>query len=314
MSTMETGTGVSAAEQAAAAAGVRVSPRLVAFDLDGVIWRGDEILPGVRAALQHVVGRGLELRYVSNNSTAHRRTVSERLLRSGLPAGVDRVLTSGFVTARWLGARLPAGAPILVVGESGLVEELTDAGLNAYHAGNPPAGPVPAAAVVVGMDRAIDFAILAAAQKAVRAGALFVATNRDATFPTCEGEVPGAGCIVAAVATAAEREPILMGKPSLALAEVLASTTGISAAETVFVGDRLSTDIVMGKAAGMITVLVLTGVTTAGELYGLSAPKEGQSTGAGHDLPAGTAPEGVLHDHVLADLTGLPALLGRLAG
>ncbi len=305
---------MSAAERGVPVERPSVSPRLVAFDLDGVIWRGDEILPGARAALQYVVGRGLELRYVSNNSTAHRRAVSERLLRLGLPAGVDRVLTSGFVTARWLGARLPAGAPVLVVGESGLVEELTDAGLNAYHAGQPPAGPVPAAAVVVGMDRAIDFSILAAAQKAVRAGALFVATNRDATFPTCEGEVPGAGCIVAAVATAAEREPILMGKPSLALAEVLASTTGISAAETVFVGDRLSTDIAMGKAAGMITVLVLTGVTTAAELYGQSEPDEGQPLGSQHGLRAGGPPGGVSPDHILADLTGLPALLSRLSG
>lgn len=282
-----------------------IRPRLVAFDLDGVIWRGDEILPGVRTAVQAVIARGFELRYVSNNSTAHRQAVSQRLLRLGLPAGVERVLTSGYVTARWLGARLPAGAPILVVGESGLVEELTDAGLNAHHAGCAPAGPVPPAAVVVGMDRSVDFSILAAAQKAIRGGALFVATNRDATFPTPEGEVPGAGAIVAAVATAAEKEPILMGKPGPALAEVLADSTGISSSETLFVGDRISTDVAMGKAAGMTTVLVLTGVTTAEELYRLS------------EAAAAAAPEVrsamVLPDHVLADLTALPGLLSRLA-
>jgi phosphoglycolate/pyridoxal phosphate phosphatase family enzyme len=265
--------------------------RLVALDLDGVVYRGGMVLPGVADALADVLVRGLQLRYVSNNSTAHRRTVSERLTGMGLPAGEDRVLTSGYATGRWLRARLPEGAPVMVVGEDGLIEELREAGFAAYHAGGgeaePPAPEYPAA-VVVGMNRSFSFDVLAAAQKAVMGGALFVATNRDATFPTPEGLVPGSGAIVAAVATAAQKEPVLIGKPSPLLAEILAGSSGVAPAQTLFAGDRVSTDIVMGHAAGMLTVLVLTGVTQ---------PSEAVNT---------------LADFVIPDLTGLAHILEAL--
>lgn len=245
--------------------------RLIACDLDGVIYRGGMVLPGVAEALAAVLARGLDLRYVSNNSTAHRRTVSERLSAMGLPAGEDRVLTSGFATGRWLRTRLAAGAPVMVVGEEGLLEELREAGFIAYRAGEyAVAGQssqlvMSPAAVVVGMDRQFSFAALAAAQSAIMKGALFVATNRDATFPTADGLLPGAGAVVAAVATAARQEPVLIGKPSPWLAESLAEWSGIPVSETLFVGDRVSTDIAMGHATGMVTVLVLTGVARAGD-------------------------------------------------
>jgi 4-nitrophenyl phosphatase len=266
--------------------------RLVALDLDGVVYRGGLVLPGVAKTLKDVLSRGLDLRYVSNNSTAHRRTVSERLSKLGVPAGEDRVLTSGYVTGRWLRGRLAEGARVMVVGEEGLIEELREAGFDAFHAGDE-AGDAAAAvpeAVVVGMDRAFSFASLATAQKAVMDGALFVATNRDATFPTPDGLVPGSGAIVAAVATAAQAEPVLMGKPSQALAKALAEASGVPASDTVFVGDRVSTDIVMGHAAGMVTVLVLTGVAR------------------------GADTRNSLADYVIKDLTGLPGILDRLGG
>lgn len=262
---------------------------LVAFDLDGVVYRGGSVLPGAKAGLEDVLARGLGLSYVSNNSTAHRRTVSERLERMGLPAGEDRVITSGYATGRWLRARLPAGAPVMVVGEDGLLAELTEAGLRPFCPGtDSDFAEDTVAAVVVGMDRSFSFATLAAAQKAIMGGALFVATNRDATFPTPDGLMPGAGAIVAAVATAARKEPVLIGKPSQTLAEVLVEVTGVSAGETVFVGDRVSTDIAMGHAAGMATVLVLTGVGEAGD------------------------PRNSLADFVISDLAGLATVLDTL--
>jgi 4-nitrophenyl phosphatase len=286
----------------AAGRGSAARIRLVALDLDGVVYRGGMVLPGARAALEDVVARGLDLRYVSNNSTAHRQTVSDRLAGMGLPAGADRILTSGYVAGSWLRARLPEGAPVMVMGEQGLLRELREAGLDAFHVGEegtapagPPFGAGPPAAVVVGMDRSLSFHTLATAQAAVRAGALFVATNPDPTFPTPDGLVPGAGALVAAVATAAETEPVFMGKPGLALAETLASITGIPPGETLFVGDRLSTDIDMGCRAGMITALVLTGVTCEADL-------ECARTKGADSLP----------DHVLADLRELPGLLDSL--
>jgi phosphoglycolate/pyridoxal phosphate phosphatase family enzyme len=269
-------------------------PRLVALDLDGVVWSGSQVFPGVREALEDTLRRGLDLRYVSNNSTAHREAVSERLAAAGLPAGPDRVLTSGSVCGTWLRTRVPAGSVVLVVGEEGLIRELREAGFAATHVNEAPAGAEPAA-VVVGMDRTFTYRTLAAAQKAVRDGALYVATNSDVTFPTPEGLLPGAGSLVAAVSAAAEREPVLVGKPSMTLAETLAAITRVPSTETLFVGDRLSTDIAMAKAAGMMAALTLTGVTTNEDLW------RAEITG-----------EWVLPDHVLDSLAELPGLLDQL--
>ncbi len=269
--------------------------RLVAFDLDGVVWRGQEILPAAPKALADVVRRGLDLRYVSNNATAHREAVSQRLAAAGLPAGVDRVLTSAFVAAWWLKEHLSPGTRVMVLGEEGLRREIEEAGLAPYFAREAkPDDPVPAA-VVVGMDRSFCYDTLAAAQAAIKGGALFVATNRDATFPVPGGLKPGAGAVVAAVAAAAEQEPLLMGKPAPTLAETLAAVTGVPGAQSLLVGDRLSTDIAMGAEAGMVTALVLTGVSTESDV------KEAAATGS-TPLP----------DHVLRDLRELPALLDHL--
>lgn len=300
--------------------------RLVAFDLDGVVWRGERALPGAREALEDVLRRGLDLRYVTNNSTAHREAVSERLRRMGLPSGVERVLTSGFAAARWLQARLSAGSPVMVIGEVGLVRELREVGLDAYEAGEAPPGGPEAAAVVVGLDRSFSYEMLAQAQAAIREGALFVATNRDATFPTPQGLVPGAGAIVAAVETAAETKPVVVGKPSRVLADTLAAVTGVPPSQTLFVGDRLSTDIALGRKTGMVTVLVLTGVTSEDDLRraqtqaAVAVAQDRQEPavvpGPAEEslVPGPAAEESPLPDYVLADLRGLPALLDELRG
>lgn len=273
--------------------------KLVALDLDGVVYRGGMVLSGAREAFEDVLARGLDLRYVTNNSTAHREEVAARLTSMGLPADRDRVLTSGLVTAHWLCERLPGGSRVLVVGEQGLMRELAEAGLAPVHAGDSNPGIMKDAgrfaAVVVGMDRGFTYAALDSAQAAVRAGALFVATNPDATYPLPERLAPGAGSLVAAVATAAGTEPVIMGKPGLALADALVKLTGVSSGATLFVGDRLDTDVEMAKGAGMVAVLVLTGATTRDELRRYEEE--------------GTTPR---PDYVLDDLGQLPALLDQL--
>ncbi len=243
--------------------------------------------------------------------------MSERLAAAGLPAGAERVLTSGYVTARWLRERLPEGAPVLVVGEAGLLRELAEAGLapvagwgrsRVGEDGDPvgaAAGPPRPAGAPAPPTRPSSWGWIAAspsrslaqAQEAILAGALFVGTNPDPTFPTPAGLLPGAGSVVAAVATAAQQEPVFMGKPGLGLAEVLAAVTGVPAAQTLFVGDRMSTDIGMGRRAGMITALVLTGVTSPADLERARAERS-------PDLP----------DHVLVTLADLPPLLDELGG
>jgi 4-nitrophenyl phosphatase len=149
--------------------------------------------------------------------------------------------------------------------------------------------------VVVGMDRHFSYEALAKAQGAIGQGALFVATNRDATFPTPDGLTPGAGAIVAALATASQKEPEVMGKPEPALATALASVTGVPAGQTLFVGDRLETDIAFAENMGMISAMVLTGISTEADLRAIES------------LPGAPLP-----DHVLPDLRSLPALLDSL--
>jgi len=292
----------------------RHAVRLVALDLDGVVWRGDTPLPGVPEVLLEVVSRGLDLRYVTNNSTAHREEVAKRLAALGAPAQTEWVLTSGFVAARWLREKLPPGAPIMVVGEQGLLRELSEAGFTVCHA-LAWVEERKAAAVVVGMDRSFNYAALSAAQAQIKSGALFVATNPDPTFPTPEGLKPGAGSLMAAVAAAAEQEPEIMGKPGLALAHTLEVLTGVSPGETLFVGDRLETDIVMGRRAGMITVLVLTGVTTREELARVrTCPNSPAGFTPPGKSPAGSLPSGVSPHYVLEDLSQLNNLLDALGG
>ena len=122
------------------------------------------------------------------------------------------------------------------------------------------------AAVVVGLDLAFDYAKLKAANEAIRGGARFVATNADATLPTEAGLVPGAGSIVAAVAVASGQTPTTIGKPGTQLLEQALHRMGVAPAEAVMIGDRLDTDIAAGHAVGMLTVLVLTGVSTREEI------------------------------------------------
>ena len=267
--------------------------RMVAFDIDGVIHRGATLLPAAREALQDVLARGLLLRYVTNNSTQHRSAVAARLAGFGLPAGPELILTSGAATATWLRHRLDPGSPVLVVGGGGLVQELSEVDLAPRYAGEvePAAARTGFSAVVVGLDRGFTYRTLAAAQQALLHGALFVATNSDATFPAEDGLWPGGGALVAAVATAAGRAPVVIGKPQVELARVLAGPIGLSPEEILFVGDRLDTDIAWAHRAGMRSVLVLTGVTQARDLEAPDAPRP---------------------DFVLPDLHGLAGVLDEL--
>jgi phosphoglycolate/pyridoxal phosphate phosphatase family enzyme len=278
--------------------------RMVAFDIDGVVVRGGAVLPGARQALEEVTRRGLLLRFVTNNSTRHRSEIAQRLAGLGLPVTADLVLTSAAATARWLSSEADPGAVVLVVGGAGLVRELAEVGLDSVpvrewvaarkRVGGPTGSAAtagPPAAVVVGLDREFDYDALTAAQQAILAGALFVATNTDATFPVEGAVLPGGGAIVAAVATATGREPVVIGKPEPRLAQALVEAVGASPRSILFIGDRLETDIEMARRAGMRSALVLTGVTKGSDLGGPGAP---------------------MPDHVLETLEELPGLLDNL--
>jgi 4-nitrophenyl phosphatase len=225
---------------------------VVCFDLDGVIWRGDDPIPAAAVGIAQLREAGLRVGFLSNNSSMVLADVVAKLERSGVPAASDDVLTSAVAAGKLLGAELPSGARVLACAGPGVVEALEGAGLTAVR--EPPAD-----AVVVGFHRDFDYAGLERAARALREGARFVATNMDATYPTGDGGlIPGAGSLVAAVATASGRTPEVAGKPEQPTVVLVHERLGTHG---VMVGDRPSTDGAMADALGWPFALVLSGVT-----------------------------------------------------
>lgn len=227
-----------------------------ALDLDGTTYLGEALLPGAAETVAALRRRGRPVVFLSNNPLRTRAEYAEKLTRLGIPTAVEDVLNSSWVLVRHL-QRTAAGARLFVIGEPSVRRELAEAGFRLVDR----AAEVDV--VVACFDRTFDYRKLQVAFDAIRRGARFVATNRDAYCPTPEGGLPDCGAIVAAVETATGH-PVdeVVGKPSPIMGAALLDRLGTPAAESLMVGDRLETDIAMGRAAGMATALVLTGVTT----------------------------------------------------
>lgn len=255
------------------------------FDMDGVLYRGDEPLGGVAAALDAIDLRDRRYMLATNNSMSTPARYVTKLAKMGIDVPEETILTAGLATRDYLLETLEPGAGIFVVGMPALREQLFEG--SPFHPVQ--YGEEQPAAVIVGLDLAFDYAKLKAATEAIRAGARFVATNADATLPTEAGLVPGAGSIVAAVRVASGQEPVVIGKPETPLLVQALHRMEIAAVDAVMIGDRLDTDILAGHRAGMLTVLVLTGVSTR------------------DDVPTAPVPP----DVILTDLTALTdALVG----
>jgi HAD superfamily hydrolase (TIGR01450 family) len=249
---------------------------LVIFDLDGVVYLGKEPVPGAVEAINKLHAEGHRMAFATNNASRRPDEVAALLVSLGLAAGADEVVTSAQAAAGLLAERLPAGSPVLVVGSDALRVEVTRSGLEVVES----ADRRPAA-VVQGYGPGVGWAQLAEASIAVRAGALWVATNADRTLPSPRGPLPGNGSLVAALATALDRGPdAIVGKPEPVLFERAARRVG--ARRALVVGDRLDTDIDGARRAGMDSLLVLTGVAQPAEL--LSAPPSHRPTYLGRDL------------------------------
>ncbi|HEU5320183.1 MAG TPA: HAD hydrolase-like protein, partial [Methylomirabilota bacterium] len=187
-----------------------------------------------------------------------RADYAAKLARLGIPAGPDDVVNSSLILARHL-ARLDPGAPLFVIGEPPLRAELRAHGFEVRDDHR-------VRWVVIAFDRTFDYAKLDTALQAVRRGARLIATNPDRTCPTEDGEIPDCAGMTAAVeAVTGQRVEAVAGKPSPIILEVALAALGLTAADCAIVGDRLETDIAMGKRLGLGTVLVLTGVTRAGD-------------------------------------------------
>ena len=227
----------------------------VVLDLDGVVWLGDEPLPGAAEAVERFRAAGLAVGFMTNNSSLPVAMYVEKLARHGLPADPSEVLTSALATAEYLAADLPPGSKVLACSGPGVVEALEARGFEVVDAG-------PAEAVVVGWHRTFDFDRLHRASAAIRAGARFVATNLDATYPAPNGLLPGNGALVAAVATAAGRQPEVAGKPE---APTVALVRGRFGDRGIIAGDRPSTDGALAEALGWPFALVVSEATLSGE-------------------------------------------------
>ena len=229
------------------------------LDLDGVIWVGKKPIPEAVDVVKKLRTQGKRVLFVTNNSTRSRKDYKKRLRDLGLEVSIDEIMNSGYATALLLKERY-GGGRTYVVGEKGLIEELEGQGLHVITRKECWEGG--ADFVVVGMDRSFDYWKIATAMRAIREGALFIATNADKTFPSEEGLLPGAGTMVAAISTASGKEPdIVVGKPNVYIFEMALKKMDLRKEEVLVIGDRIDTDIEGARRAGIKSLLILTGVT-----------------------------------------------------
>jgi 4-nitrophenyl phosphatase len=222
--------------------------RALLIDMDGVVYRGDEPLPGAQDLVPTLQRLGIRFCFVTNNATLTPQQFQAKLANMAIKVDADRIVTSPEATAHYLQGIAEPGTPVLVVGEHGLVHALEEAGFVVSR--NQPAF------VVVGLDRQLTYERLAAACLAIQDGAQLVATNADPAIPVPQGMFPGAGALLAAIVTATGATPTIIGKPAPTLLQVALERIGSRPEEAAMVGDQLGTDIAAGRAAGMSTILV----------------------------------------------------------
>jgi HAD superfamily hydrolase (TIGR01450 family) len=228
-----------------------------ALDLDGVVWLADEPIPGAADAVARLRGRGDAVLFVTNNSSQTVAAVEAKLGAHGIPAAGD-VITSAMAAA----TLVAPGERVLVCGGPGVVEAVEGRGAVVVHEGD-------AEAVLVGFHREFDYERMRIAATAVRRGARLIATNDDATYPTPDGPIPGGGAILASIATATGRQPVVAGKPYEPMAAAVRTLVGDPDGRLLMVGDRASTDGAFAVTLGCHFALVRTGVTLPGDEVGV---------------------------------------------
>lgn len=234
------------------------SIRALILDIDGVLWRGDQPIGNLPAVFATIQLRGWQVRLATNNSTRLPEQYVEKLRSFGVESlQPGQVINSAHATAYYLHRRFPQGGPLYVIGEEGVRRALTAQGF--FFSETEPL------AVVAGMDRQLTFDMLERATLLIRAGAPFIATNPDRTFPMPYGLIPGAGAILAALETATDVKPFVVGKPSPEMYRLAIEQMGVTPQQTLGVGDRLETDVAGAQALGCHSGLVLSGVTTEAE-------------------------------------------------
>lgn len=224
------------------------------LDMDGVIWRDSEPIGDLQKIFTAIAAKGLRFVFATNNSTKSVDQYIKKLAGFGIQVKPDQIFTSAKATAHTLAARFPKGGNVFIIGMQGLTESLKDSSFS-----HSPQDPL---AVVAGMDTNLTFEKLRVATLLIRAGAPFIGTNPDKSFPSPDGLIPGAGSMLAAIEAATDVAPEIIGKPKPIMFQHALEYLGTDPQETLVVGDRLETDIAGGQAAGCQTGFVLTGASS----------------------------------------------------
>ncbi|MGV7975904.1 MAG: HAD-IIA family hydrolase [Anaerolineaceae bacterium] len=228
------------------------------LDMDGVLWHDTQAIGNLPALIRSISDLGLRYVFATNNATKTIGEYQEKLLGFGLEVSPEQIITSAGTTALYLQNRYPQGTCIYVVGSDSLKQILQQQGFAISSVEDFQSAQI----VVVGMDVSMTYEKIRNAALLLRNGADFIATNADATFPTPQGLFPGAGTMVAAIATASGKDPLIIGKPSTAMYEHAYHVLKLDPREVMGVGDRLETDIAGAQRAGCLAGLVLSGVST----------------------------------------------------
>lgn len=231
--------------------------RAVIMDMDGVIIHGDRLIPGAQEKIRSFEERELKFLILTNNSIYTTRDLAARLSFMGLEVSADSLYTSALATARFLQAQNPHGSAY-VVGEAGLTTAMHEVGYTLTE--HDPDY------VVIGETTAYSFGRIAKAVQLVTAGTRLIATNPDPVGPGLGGVTPATGALAALISRASGVDAYFVGKPNPLMLRTALRALGVHSEETIMVGDRMDTDIVMGVESGMETALVLTGVTRRDEV------------------------------------------------
>jgi 4-nitrophenyl phosphatase len=228
------------------------------IDMDGVLYRGDTPMPRLREFVAFLRGAPVPFMLITNNSTRTPQQYASKLAGMGVQISPDEVLTSGQATARFLARDYPPRTRVHVFGQDSLRQAIEAEGFCLADQD--------VAVVVASMDRQITFEKLKRATLLIRGGARFVATNLDPTSPSEEGQLPGTGSMIAALATGSETVPIAVGKPERTMFDIALAALGAQAGTTAMLGDRVDTDLEGGRWAGCKTIGVLSGSSSREEM------------------------------------------------
>jgi len=239
--------------------------KAVLLDLDGTVYKGKSAIEGAKETIETLRANGVKIFYVTNASTNSRENRAGIIKKFGIGAEKEEIYSSAYASAKHVKDSYP-GKSVFVVCEGGIQDEMRKMGIKVVE-------DTCADIVVVGLDRKLSYEKLSIAFRAILNGAVFIATNEDATYPVEDGFMPGAGALVAFISKATGKKPLVMGKPNTYLIELIMKEREFKREEMLIVGDRLETDILAGKRAGVKTALVLTGVATKEEAEKLEKEK-----------------------------------------